>query len=45
MTDDVLFRRGTTRRGKLRLAPGAATPWHHAPLSSRINVLLVADNE
>jgi quercetin dioxygenase-like cupin family protein len=42
MTDDVLFRRGTTLVRRLRLAPGEAMPWHRDPFQ-RVTVVLSGD--
>lgn len=42
MTDEVLFRRGTTLVRRLRLSPGEATPWHHDPYH-RVSVILSGD--
>jgi len=42
MTDEVLFRRGTTLVRRLRLAPGEAMPWHRDPYD-RVSVILSGD--
>jgi len=42
MTDEVLFRHGTTLVRRLRLAPGEATPWHRDP-HHRVSVVLSGD--
>jgi hypothetical protein len=39
MTDEVLFRRGTTLVRRLRLAPGDAMPWPRDPLHRAAVVL------
>ena len=39
MTDETLFRRGTTLVRRLRLAPGEAMPWHRDPFH-RVTVVL-----
>ena len=31
MSDEILFKRGTTLVRRMRLAPGEAMPWHHDP--------------
>jgi hypothetical protein len=42
MTDEILFRRGTTLVRRQRLAPGEALPWHHDPFH-RVSVVLSGD--
>jgi hypothetical protein len=42
VTDEVLFRRGTTLVRRLRLAPSEALPWHHDPYH-RVTVILQGD--
>jgi hypothetical protein len=39
MTDEILFRRGTTLVRRLCLAPGEAMPWHRDPYH-RVSVVL-----
>lgn len=39
MTEETLFRRGTTLVRRLRLAPGEAMPWHRDPFH-RVTVVL-----
>ena len=43
LTEEVLFRRGTTLVRRLRLAPGEAMPWHVDPFH-RISVVLGGDS-
>jgi quercetin dioxygenase-like cupin family protein len=42
LTDETLFRRGTTLVRRLRLAPGEAMPWHRDPFH-RVTVVLSGD--
>jgi len=42
VTDEVLFRKGTTLVRRLRLAPGEATPWHRDPYH-RVSVVISGD--
>ena len=42
MSDETLFRRGTTLVRRLRLAPGEAMPWHRDPFH-RVTVTLHGD--
>ena len=42
MTDEILFRRGTTLVRRQRLAPGEALPWHRDPFH-RVSVVLSGD--
>jgi quercetin dioxygenase-like cupin family protein len=42
MTDEILFRRGTTLVRRLCLAPGEAMPWHRDPYH-RVSVVLSGD--
>jgi hypothetical protein len=42
MTDEILFRRGTTLVRRQRLAPDEALPWHHDPFH-RVSVVLSGD--
>lgn len=42
MTEEILFRRGTTLVRRLRLAPGEALPWHRDPYH-RVTVILQGD--
>jgi hypothetical protein len=42
VTDEVLFRRGTTLVRRLILEPGEATPWHRDPYH-RVSVLISGD--
>jgi quercetin dioxygenase-like cupin family protein len=42
LTDETLFRRGTTLVRRLRLAPGEAMPWHRDPFH-RVTVVLNGD--
>ena len=42
MTDEILFRHGTTMVRRLRLAPGEAMPWHRDPFQ-RVAVVLGGD--
>jgi hypothetical protein len=42
VSDDVLFRRGTTHVRRLRLAPGQATPWHRDPFH-RVSMIVSGD--
>ena len=39
MSDEVLFKRGTTLVRRMRLAPGEAMPWHRDPFH-RVTVVL-----
>ena len=39
MSDEILFKRGTTLVRRMRLAPGEAMPWHHDPFH-RVTVVL-----
>jgi quercetin dioxygenase-like cupin family protein len=42
MTDEILFRRGTTLIRRQRLVPGEALPWHRDPFH-RVSVVLSGD--
>lgn len=42
MTDEVLFKRGTTLVRRMHLAPGEAMPWHRDPFH-RVTVVLNGD--
>jgi len=42
MTDEILFRRGTTLVRRQWLAPGEVLPWHHDPFH-RVSVVLSGD--
>jgi quercetin dioxygenase-like cupin family protein len=42
MTDEVVFRHGTTVVRRLRLAPGEAMPWHRDPFH-RVAVIVKGD--
>ena len=42
MSDEVLFKRGTTLVRRMRLAPGEAMPWHRDPFH-RVTVILHGD--
>lgn len=42
MTEEILFRRGTTCVRRLRLAPGEAMSWHRDPYH-RVSVILHGD--
>lgn len=42
MTEETLFRRGTTLVRRLRLEPGEAMPWHRDPYH-RVTVVLEGD--
>jgi hypothetical protein len=39
MSDEILFKRGTTLVRRMRLAPGEAMPWHRDPFH-RVTIVL-----